>query len=349
MDLWRIARPIRQLKQHTDWHIEEQPTFIKGIEKYKDKKDFTEEEFQKAAEYLGQFDIVWSSYFPDPTPYLLMKVVHDRYGTKFVLDIDDNLFHVNPDNPFWTKTDHEHVWYMQNMIKDVSWITTTTERLANIMRDRREQPRESVAILPNYMPDDYQHPPIDNGDNVVIGYFGGASHFYDLNDTKCMKAVARHMKKKRNVYFKVINMPVIQALPKKRYIYQDGKRGEPWVTDVFPTLNFDISIIPIKDNIFNYGKSNIKWMESTRMGAATICSNVPPYADLPDDVTIKVKNHYFDWYDALDELIRDAKRRKQLVANARKELEKWRLEDHWQKYKHFFEEVYGETHETRNS
>lgn len=38
VDLWRIARPIRELKKHVDWQIDEQETFIKGIEKFETLK-----------------------------------------------------------------------------------------------------------------------------------------------------------------------------------------------------------------------------------------------------------------------------------------------------------------------
>jgi hypothetical protein len=339
VDLWRMQRPLRELAKHVDWQLDAQPTFIKGIEKYKHEKEFTTEELEKAAEYLGRYDIVWSSYFPDKTAYLLMKVVSDRYGTKFVMDADDDLFHVNPDNPFWTKVGHPQVHDMQNMIRDVGWISTTTEALADTFRDRREQPRDTVTVLPNYMPDDYYHPPFDNKPWIVIGYFGGASHFYDLNDTKCMKAIKKLMRKYRNLRFKVINMPIAEGIPPKRYDFEDGKRGTPWITEVFPTLKMDICIIPVKDNIFNYGKSNIKWMESTRMGAATVCSDVGPYALLPEGTTIKVKNHFYEWYEALEKLIVDEVYRGQLVHAAQAELAKHRLEDHWQEYQAFFNKV----------
>lgn len=339
VDLWRIVRPLRLLQKHTDWYIEEQPTFIKGIEKYKDMSEFTEEELHKAAAYLGKFDIVWSSYFPDATAYLLMKVVCDQYGTKFVMDADDDLFHVNEDNPFWTKVGHREVHYMQNMIKDVGWLTTTTERLADVFRARRDQDINTVKVLPNYMPDDYLHPVFDNSPNIVIGYFGGASHFSDLNLTHVTQAIKRLMRKHRNVHFKSINMPVAMNTPKSRTHFEDGKRGENWITEVFPTLNMDICVIPVINNIFNKGKSNIKWMESTRMGAATVSSKVGPYADLPNDATVKVTNHYQPWYDALEKLILDVPYRKKLVKEAQKELKKWRLEDHWIEYKEFFEEV----------
>ncbi len=91
VDLWRIARPIRELKKHVDWQIDEQVSFIPEIEKYKDLKDFTSEELEKAAEKLGEYDIIWSTYFANPTTYVLLKVVQEKYGTKFVMDVDDDL------------------------------------------------------------------------------------------------------------------------------------------------------------------------------------------------------------------------------------------------------------------
>jgi hypothetical protein len=136
-------------------------------------------------------------------------------------------------------------------------------------------------------------------------------------------------------------MPVAHNLPKARYHFLDGKRGYGWVDELFPTLKMDICIMPIIDNIFNCGKSDIKWMEATRMGAATVCSNVGPYALLPDNVTEKVSNHYYPWLHALEKLIVDVEYRKELVKEAQHELEKYRLEDHLEEYKSFFEEVVG--------
>ena len=65
VDGWRIKRPLDELRKHVDWQIDEQPTFIKGIEKYKNAKEFTEEEMERAFKNICKYDIVFSSYHPD--------------------------------------------------------------------------------------------------------------------------------------------------------------------------------------------------------------------------------------------------------------------------------------------
>lgn len=347
VDIWRIWRPLRELAKHVDWQIDAQPTFIKGFEKYKDKKDFTEEELEKAAEHLGQYDIVFSSYFADHTPYTLMKVVKDRYGTQFVLDIDDNMFAVNEDNPFWTKVGHKQVWWMQVMIRNNDWITTTTETLAQEFRNRRAQPPdnkdpESVFVIPNYISADYQHPPLHNDPWLTIGYFGGASHFYDLNNTGVMPAIERLMHEHKNVRFKTIGIPATHYIPVKRHDFVDGKRGLKWITEIFPELNMDIAIAPLLDNTFNHGKSDIKYQEATLAHATFVASNIGPYRGLHNGVDcMLVDNTEESWYRALKKVVEDKKLRQLLLENATKDVRTRMIEtNNWMKYKRMFERVY---------
>lgn len=342
VDIWRIWRPLEELKKHTDWQIDYQPTFIKEIAKYRDAKEFTEEELEAAADYLGSYDIVFSSYHPDPTAFALMKAVEDRTGTQFVLDVDDNMFAVNEDNPFWDKVDDWGVFMMQRMIRSNRWITTTTVDLQQAFKSRSEVPDGEVFLLPNYIADSYKHDPVDNGDKVVIGYFGGASHFADLHETGILPALQRVMHENKNVYFKSVGIPIDHYLPTKRVEELNGVRGTAWITDLFPTLNFDISIAPLKENVFNHGKSDIKWQESTRMGAAFVASDVGPYKRLQDGKTAILATTEAEWYAALTKLIQDAEYRRSLVAASRAVLQDYcRLEDNWQKYVSMFEKVNG--------
>ena len=74
VDGWRIWRPLNELSKHVDWQIDHQPTFINGIEQYKDEKEFTDMEMQKAFNVIKRYDIVFSSYHADPTAYSMLKV-----------------------------------------------------------------------------------------------------------------------------------------------------------------------------------------------------------------------------------------------------------------------------------
>lgn len=338
VDGWRIARPLFELAKHVDWQIDHQPTFIKGIEKYKDQKEFTANEMQKAFDIIKEYDIVFSSYHADPTAYSMLKVACDKAGVQFIMDVDDDMFAVNPDNPFWVKMDDEKCYWMQCMIRDNNWISTTTEKLAKVFRDRREQAPDTVFVNKNCITDDYKENIFDNGDDIVIGYFGGSSHYADLHDTGIAEALQKLMHENKNIRFKAVGMPMDKYLPRKRYQFVDGKRGDGWLNELYPNLNMDIAIAPLDKNIFNNGKSNIKWQEATRAGACFVASDFGPYEGLENAVLIP-ENTSEAWYKALKSLTDSKVRRTQLLRNARKELEDWRLENNWQQYRDMFIKV----------
>lgn len=339
VDHWRIYRPLRELAKHVDWQIDHEPSFIPGIEKYQSLEEFTPEEMEKAFDKISTYDVVFSSYHPDPTAFTLLKVAADRTGTQFIMDVDDDMFAINPDNPFWMKMDDEKVYWMQCMIRDNAWLSTTTEALAKVFRDRREHPANTVFINPNCIPDDYKHPEFDNGDEVVIGYFGGSSHYADLHETGVLEAVQRLMHENKKIRFKSIGMPVDTYIPRGRYHFHEGKRGTRWIDEVFPSLKMDIALAPLHDNIFNHGKSDIKWQEATRAGAALVASRIGPYAKLPRHVAALAMNDSDSWYAVIKKLVDDKESRKQLVASAQKELEASQLESNWRMYKEMFETV----------
>lgn len=341
VDLWRIKRPLDELRKHVDWQIDEQPTFIKGIEKYKNSQEFTEEEMQRAYDNICKYDIVFSSYHADPTAYSMLKVAADKAGVQFIMDVDDDMFAVNPDNPFWVKMTDEKCYQMQCMIRDNSWISTTTDTLAKVFRDRRKgHHKGTVFVNPNCITEEYKHPSFDNGDKVVIGYFGGSSHYADLHDTGVAEALKRLMIENKKVYFKAVGMPLDKYVPRARYEFTDGKRGSGWVKELFPSLKMDIAIAPLHDNIFNHGKSNIKWQEATRAGACFVASRMGPYRSLFSNTAVLANNTEEEWYKALKSVVDDIDYRKKLVQNAKEQLSSnWRLETHWQQYKKMFETV----------
>jgi hypothetical protein len=339
VDAWRIKRPIRELRKHTDWQIDERQSLIPSVGKMKSAKEFTPRELEKAFIDVCQYDIIFSAYQSNPSLWTLLQVARERAGTQYIMDVDDNMFAINPDNPVWTNITDDNVYSMQRMIANNPWITTTTQRLAKVFIDRRpDMPADSVNIIPNYVSDDYKEYDPANGERIVIGFFGGSTHYGDLHRTGVLEAVQKIMHEHKNVYFKSVGMVVDTYLPRARVIIGDAQRGDPWTNEIFPSLNMDIALGPLEDNIFNLGKSNIKWQESTRAGAAFVCSNIGPYADLSPHVALKCQNSTDSWYNALLVLVEDAEKRRDYVRHARSELfTHHRLETHWQDYKKLFE------------
>lgn len=347
VDIWRIWRPMRELAKQTGWQIDSQPSFIREIERFKDQEEFNERELENAAMFLGRYDIVYSSYYWNPTFYVLAQVVRDRYGTQFVLDIDDNMFAINEINPVWAKVGHDDVDKIQRIIRDTDWITTTTHQLKDEMVKRRTSKlASSIEVLPNAISADYPEYEPNNGDKVVVGYFGGSAHWDDLHETGLPKAIRDLMRAFPQVEFKTVGMPFDAPLPKSRSVYEDGIAGREWATKKFPTLNMDIVLGPLESNAFNESKSNIKWQEATRMGAAFVASNVGPYGrTLHHSLNcLLVNNTRRDWYDKIAYLIENPDARATLVRQAREDLAaSYRLEDKWVFYKNFFERVKSES------
>ncbi len=348
VDIWRLGRPMRELAKHTDWQIDHQATYIPGFEEHKAETEFTAAEMERAFEKLCQYDIVFSSYHPDATAYTMLKVARDRAGTQFVMDCDDDMFAINEDNPFWLKMGDEQVFWMQRMISDNDWLTTPSSFLAKRFTDRRpHRGASTVAVIPNYISDDYQHPAFDNSPNVVIGYCGGSSHYADMHESGVLSAIQKLMHEHKNVRFKSAGMVVDTYIPRGRFEFEPGKRGSKYLSDVYPNLKYDIAIGPLLDNVFNAGKSNIKWQESTRAGGVFVGSRIGPYTDLENAVL--VDNSRASWYEALKDLVEHPEKRQRLLSAAQAELAAdWRLENHWHDYKKLFMRVYSHKQSMEN-
>lgn len=348
VDAWRIARPLDELRKHCPtWIIDERLTIVPEIEKYADKREFTQAEMEAAFEDVCSYDIVLTSYQSNPTMYTLLQVAQKRAGTQYIMDMDDDMFAIDPNNPVWAVIGDEQVYNMQCMIRDCAWLTTTTEDLAQKFRSRRKgHHKDTVMVVPNYISDEYQAPKPDNGDRIVIGFFGGSSHYGDLHNTGVLEALQTVMHEHKNVYFKSVGIPIDYYLPKSRVKVADARKGDAWLQEIYPSLQLDIAIGPLEDTVFNAGKSNIKWQEATRAGSLFVCSNIGPYRHLLPGTALKCRNGADDWYRVLSQAVQNAELRSSTVAAAQDVLtNSYRLEDNWMVYKAMLEKVAAAKHE----
>ena len=85
---------------------------------------------------------------------------------------------------------------------------------------------------------------------------------------------------------------------------------------------WDIGVAPLIDNESNSCKSNIKYLDYTALGLASVCSDVTPYNEAIDNglTGILVENNSEAWYQAIKRLMDDALYRRELVARAHKDL-----------------------------
>lgn len=267
----------------------------------------------------------------------LIAAYHSQ-GKGVMVDYDDYSFDLSPGNPRYAQlgtkecevldakgdvafkwVDGENGFDLQanlashktfiKCVQSADVVTVTTEHLA----DKFRKLGCKVAILPNSVDLDrwkaLPRPPELDG-QIRIGYFGGDSHFTDIQLFKTL--IPRLCAKYPQVKF-VIQAPLV---PQWRDVFKDIPSSQiewyPW-TDLryyaffLATRHWDIGLIPLstgQDKAFNLCKSSIKWMEFAAVGAASVAQNMLPYsADIKDGVTGMLANDEEEWFEKISLLI----------------------------------------------
>lgn len=338
IDLWRVIRPFAELAKHSDIEIDHRRYLLESLVDSKNSR-LEASVVAKECEQLAKYDIVWSSYFPDAVLFDVMQFVSLKFGTKFVIDIDDDVFHIPAHNSIWNTAGYEGIKSLQYIAENADFLVTSTPVLQAELAKHRSKP---TYLLPNYIGSDYKHKPLDNGDRVVISFFGSITHAKDLEDTGCLKAIEKLVNKYPQVHFGTVGLKVRPKVPEGTYTFYPGKPGQAWLDEVWPNINADIAIAPIVDNKFNRCRSNIKWQETALIPAAFIGSNIPPYKDtvINGKTGLLVENNEKSWYKALEKLVLDKELRLKLAKSAQKEVEKnWLIKNNWQKLQEILDQV----------
>lgn len=338
IDIWRIIRPFDELKKHVDWQIDHRPHLI-PLEYYDKHNRVNTQKLVEELKILGHYDIIWTSYFPDAILFDAMTFVGEKYGTKFVLDVDDDMFHIPKTNSIWNSIGIEGVSELKYMVKQSPYLVTSSPILLKDYQQLRQKP---TYLLPNYIGHDYKHKPFDNGDKVVIGFFGSVTHKHDLINTGFNEALARLMHKYKQLHCGTVGLEINNYLPKARYTHHPGKPGRAWLTEVWPNLNLDIAVAPLEDTRFNRARTNIKWLETAMIPAAFVGSDIPPYqgAVKSGQTGLLVKNDSQSWYEALEALVLDKDLRRRLASTAHAEVNRdWHIKTNWLKLKDIIEGI----------
>jgi len=154
---------------------------------------------------------------------------------------------------------------------------------------------------------------------IRIGWAGGASHSEDLKIL--VPTIKQLVKRHKNVKFVFWHGGPMPSFIKEL----DGVEvHEKWAhIEKYPkalaALGCDIWLAPLRDNSFNRGKSNIRWLEGCALGLPTVASNVGHFKET---IVSGVDGFLADDSDGftlyLEHLITDKKMRKQMGKDAHK-------------------------------
>lgn len=297
---------------------------------------------------FSEYDVVWTHYINNPVMFAWMYAAKEKWGTKLVIDIDDNFLDLDEGNPANEqmgrgKKDRS---ILATILSFADAITVSTFPLKKRLQEHIKEVHgidSKIFVLPNYNDiNDWNHDKVENKDGVVIGYMGSVSHADDLN--MVLPSIKKVMEKYPNVGFQLMGQLTVkdakrvfkdwpQSIRKRMFMIQPtGNQtdfplhlaNQPW----------DIGIAPLVDTPFNRSKSHIKWMEYSMYKIPTVASRVYPYyKDVLGKETIKdgetgllVYDH--EWVDKLSLLIENKELREKIGKNAYEFVKKeWQYKD----------------------
>lgn len=124
-----------------------------------------------------------------------------------------------------------------------------------------------------------------------VGWAGGKGHTGDL---ELVADVIAHLSKEVDWVFFGMCPDKLRPFVKE---FHEGVDIDEY-PEKLASLNLDLAIAPLEDNLFNRCKSNLRLLEYGACGFPVICSDVEPYRahDLP---VTRVRNRFKDWVDAI--------------------------------------------------
>jgi hypothetical protein len=152
---------------------------------------------------------------------------------------------------------------------------------------------------------------------INIGFCGSSTHAPDLGciEVALERIYERYRNRVRFSFFGCIT-DRLRRLP--NMVYQEGFINYAEYPALLRSLQFDIGLVPLEDNVFNSCKSNIKYLEYAACGIPSVYSNVPPYTDsvIHEKTGMLSINSADAWYDAISNLIEKRDLANQIAAAA---------------------------------
>ena len=155
-----------------------------------------------------------------------------------------------------------------------------------------------------------------NKDKIIIGYFSEMPSYY--SDFEMIKLVLLKILKE----FKQVQILFMSDNHFPDYLNEFSsqvifKKFIKWRKLPEIIANIDINVVPLENNVFNYAKSEIKWIEASMVKVPTIASNLGIFKEVINhNETGLLCSDLNDWYISLKILINNKYLRKLLGENA---------------------------------
>ncbi len=277
-------------------------------------------------EFISAMDMfVVQRAFPSPSYRPLLQKIVDS-GKPIIYEVDDWLIGMPESHPMHDMF-HELFPVIEWLMPFCAHIITTTEALAEKLR----RYNGNVTVVPNCLASARLVEPLLDPDDehlLTIGFAGTETHKKD------MEVLSAALYRIYQDYAGQVRFVFWGDVPQSLL----GLKGVRRISSFLPyqeyltalaELRLDIALAPLKASEFNNGKSDLKWLEYSLVGAACVVSDVPPYAWLKGTGLAQLTENSEDgWFDAIATLIDNAELRKHQAQMAREHVLNNRLLEH---------------------
>lgn len=293
---------------------------------------------------LAQFewaDILYIQCLYAPGAYQFYYELKKK-GKKIIVDFDDDYINIPKDSPEQTEIidsvtgevfrfspELRAVW-VKMFVELADQVVVTTSELKNLYQSFN---KEEIKIIPNCISVDMRRDlPKQVHPETRILFTGSASHLPDLELLKePLTKIYESYKDKVSFYFQgPIDFSKIFEFPFETFI--EVPYGE--YLNHIQYLDADIGLLPLKENLFNKAKSNLKYCQLTMLDIACVVSDFGPYSDINSGIDGYKCKTSEDWFNALSLLIENKNLRNQCINSALEKIYgRYLIENHLDKWR----------------
>jgi len=272
-------------------------------------------------------DVVFFNYTVLDWAYAAMGCFVHGMGKKLIMDLDDALWYVNPDNIAYSslkKVGGRQI--LTSILRDVDGVTATTLYLKHLINHETGISYDKMQVVPNCIDLNYYKYKFEPKDQykITLFYYGSTSHFNDLLEGGFVEGMTRIFADYPNVVFRCIgaNIPELKMKWGERYTYGWGHSDVyKWISEKFPVYmkEADIMVVPLGNNIYNRCKSDIKFIETATTATPGVFQKMLPYTEyIQHGETGFLAETPEEWYRYIKILIDSKEERRRIGENAYK-------------------------------
>lgn len=322
VDFSRVIQPMEHLNGYSDEEVKFEVTIYDPK-----KEELHNEDIAEWTKIAKEYDIIFFNYLNNPWGFAVMGAMARANGVKLVMDLDDSLWNIKPDNPAYNvyKKGEQAIRDFISICNEVDYLTCTSSYLKHVIMNNTDKTADKIIVIPNYIDLElYSHRPAFKDDGQIqLTHFGSTTHFADLADYEFQKGIDRIMSEYPQVTLCMVGafIPKYKNRWGKRYKQLYGHEDfYTWVKDPEKFAKVmeetDIMVVPLTNDIYNKCKSNIKFLEASSAKKPGVYQNIRQY----QEVIVAGENGYLaekenQWYHFLKELI-DDKQKRQAVGEA---------------------------------